>query len=109
ASCAFSVALGTCQLGPIGNFGFNFSGSDTRTGGFLGAGIEYAFLPNWSAKVEYDFFDFGTKDQTFTSPLLLSPFTATASTSIREVVHTVKVGVNYRFDWGSGNWGTWGH
>ncbi|WP_373865596.1 outer membrane protein, partial [Bradyrhizobium elkanii] len=31
-------------------------------GGTLGAGIEYAFLPGWSAKVEYDYFDFGRQD-----------------------------------------------
>ena len=24
-------------------------------------GIEYAFLPNWSAKIEYNFIDFGTR------------------------------------------------
>ena len=31
----------------------NASGSGTQTGGLLGMGVEYAFLPNWSAKIEY--------------------------------------------------------
>jgi outer membrane immunogenic protein len=26
----------------------------SRSGAVLGTGVEYAFLPNWSAKVEYD-------------------------------------------------------
>jgi outer membrane immunogenic protein len=42
--------------------GGSATGSTTRSGGFLGAGVEYAFLPNWSAKVEYDYYDFGTKN-----------------------------------------------
>jgi outer membrane immunogenic protein len=28
--------------------------SSSRSGAFLGTGIEYAFMPNWTAKVEYD-------------------------------------------------------
>ena len=29
----------------------NASGSGTQTGGLLGMGVEYAFLPNWSANL----------------------------------------------------------
>jgi outer membrane immunogenic protein len=72
--------------------------SDTRVGGLFGAGVEYAFLPNWSAKIEYDFMDFGTK--TYNNTLFSSPgLVVTANSSIREVISTVKFGVNYRF-WG---------
>ena len=35
----------------------NASGSGTQTGGLLGMGVEYAFLPNWSAKLEYNYID----------------------------------------------------
>jgi len=38
---------------------------ETRWGGTVGAGVEYAFAPNWSAKVEYNYMDFGTKDYLF--------------------------------------------
>jgi outer membrane immunogenic protein len=83
---------------------FNISMGDTRVGGLFGAGIEYAFLPNWSAKIEYNFMDFGTK--TF-NPNVFSECgpgggdceSVTANVSLREVIQTVKFGVNYRF-WG---------
>ena len=39
----------------------NASGSGTQTGGLLGMGVEYAFLPNWSAKLEYNYIDFDTR------------------------------------------------
>ena len=34
-------------------FGSTASASATRTGWTAGAGLEYAFAPNWSAKIEY--------------------------------------------------------
>jgi outer membrane immunogenic protein len=50
------------------------------------------FAPNWSAKAEYQYYDFGKT--TFTSPAAL------AGAGFRNDDHTVKVGVNYRFGWG---------
>ena len=35
-------------------FAANANGSGTQTGGLLGMGVEYAFLLNWSAKLEYN-------------------------------------------------------
>jgi outer membrane immunogenic protein len=37
------------------------SSTQWRTGWTFGAGVEYAFVQNWSAFVEYNFIDFGTK------------------------------------------------
>ena len=37
---------------------FAFNG-DHRDGYTVGAGLEYMFAPNWSAKVEYQYYDFG--------------------------------------------------
>src|SRR5262249_2631419 len=42
-------------------FAANANGSGIQTGGLLGMGVEYAFLPNWSAKLEYNYIDFGTR------------------------------------------------
>jgi outer membrane immunogenic protein len=50
------------------------------------------FAPNWSAKAEYQYYNFG--NTTFTSPA------AIAGSHFRDDEHTVKVGVNYRFGWG---------
>jgi outer membrane immunogenic protein len=64
-----------------------------KDGYTVGAGLEYMFAPNWSAKAEYQYYNFGTT--TFTSgpaPIVGSHF--------RDDEHTVKVGVNYRFGWG---------
>ena len=33
--------------------------SDTRVGGLFGFGAEYAFMPRWTAKMEYNYMDFG--------------------------------------------------
>jgi opacity protein-like surface antigen len=50
----------------------NFSGVTTlqsvaniRSGWNVGAGFEYMWAPNWSAKVEYNFLDFGTQNLGF--------------------------------------------
>src|SRR5580765_7363501 len=64
-----------------------------RDGYTVGAGLEYMFAPNWSAKVEYQYYNFG--DTTFTS----GPADIVGA-KFRDDEHTVKVGVNYRFGWG---------
>jgi outer membrane immunogenic protein len=58
----------------------------------VGAGLEYMFAQNWSAKVEYQYYDFG-KTTFVTAPL-------SAFGSARNDDHTVKAGLNYRFNWG---------
>ncbi len=54
---------------------------DTDVGYALGLGLEWAFAPNWSAKVEYMYYAF---DNTSFVPTDLD-------------ISTVKFGVNYRF------------
>jgi outer membrane immunogenic protein len=72
--------------------GFIIDG-DHRNGYTVGAGLEYMFAPNWSAKAEYQYYKFGST--TFTSgPAEI------VGTRFRDDEHTVKVGVNYRFGWG---------
>ena len=46
-------------------FGFLVSESNTRTGWTVGAGLEWGFAPNWSAKVEYNFMDFSNDTLAF--------------------------------------------
>ena len=71
-----------------------FTTDGTHKDGYtVGAGLEYMFAPNWSAKAEYQYYNFGST--TFTSgpaPIVGARF--------RDDEHTVKVGVNYRFGWG---------
>ena len=59
----------------------------------VGAGLEYMFAPNWSAKAEYMYYDFGSTR--FVNPGVLAPFG-----SWRNDEHTLKAGINYRFNLG---------
>ena len=65
-----------------------------RDGYTVGAGLEYMFAQNWSAKAEYQYYDFGSAQ--FVTPAALAPFG-----SFRNDEHTVKVGINYRFNFGN--------
>jgi outer membrane immunogenic protein len=69
-----------------------------KTGYTVGTGLEYMFAPNWSAKAEYQYYNFGNTTFT-TGPAAL------LGTRFRNDEHSVKVGVNYRFGWGSGMFG----
>jgi outer membrane immunogenic protein len=71
----------------------------TRGGWTAGAGLEYAFAGNWSAFLQYNYMRFGTRDLQFTTALAdgTPPFTA----DVRDHIHVVKAGINYRFNWGS--------
>jgi outer membrane immunogenic protein len=62
---------------------------DTRTGFTGGLGLEYGLTESVSAKLEYDLYDFGTKNYNFT----------TTPVSIRSYLHVLEFGLNYRFNW----------
>jgi outer membrane immunogenic protein len=68
------------------------AGDSTRGGWTVGAGWEYAFAPNWSAKIEYNYMDFGSQSPTFTSPAGVS-----TSFNIDQNAHLALFGINYRF------------
>ena len=78
--------------------GGSFSASNTNNvGGWLaGAGFEYAFAPNWTAKVEYDFL--GLSNRTFAVPagVLGFPSGDTFTTNNRDL-QMLTVGFNYLF------------
>jgi opacity protein-like surface antigen len=59
----------------------------TRVGFNVGAGAEFMIAPQWSAKLEYTFLDFGTDTYNFVAPVV--------GTSINTQVHEIKVGLNY--------------
>jgi outer membrane immunogenic protein len=67
-----------------------------RSGWTAGLGIEYALNENLSAKLEYDFLDFGTKSYNFTT----LNGGAGLPVSIQSQTHMITVGMNYRFYFG---------
>jgi len=58
----------------------------THIGWTAGAGIEYAFAPNWSTKLEWLYADYGSKTYALTTP-----------TRVDLTDNSVKLGLNYRF------------
>jgi outer membrane immunogenic protein len=91
----------------VGNNGFtvtdlttgaSLSGSsnNSTTGWTAGAGLEWAFANNWTARVEYDFI--GLSSRSFVVPVgVLAGDTFTTSSNN---IQMVTVGVNYLFNWG---------
>ena len=75
---------------------------ETRWGGTVGAGVEYAFAPNWSVGVEYDHLFMGNANNTFISTGMGPNNNAAAGTAdrivnIRQDVDMVTARINYRF------------
>ncbi|HEY8071824.1 MAG TPA: outer membrane beta-barrel protein [Methylocystis sp.] len=100
-------------LGGLGAASPAFGGSshsDTRVGWTAGGGVEWMFAPNWSAKLEYLYFDLGTattpvsvSTQVATGPIAgLGPLLSAAQqVSSRFNGNIVRAGVNYHFNWGA--------
>jgi opacity protein-like surface antigen len=74
----------------------DFRESETRTGWTAGIGLEYAFSKNVSAKIEYDYYNFGSKNVVFTNqfPTGASPL---GTAQIRQTIQTITFGLNYYF------------
>lgn len=69
--------------------------SETRLGWTVGAGIEYALTANWSARAEYNYIKLQDEDvHMFFNPA--ETFSVGADSS--EDIHSVNVGLNYRFN-----------
>ncbi len=74
--------------------------STSRTGWTVGAGVEWAFAPNWSFFVQGDYYDLGKNaTETFNNffavenASVLPPFTINTHTTYEDI----KLGVNFRF------------
>jgi outer membrane immunogenic protein len=66
----------------------------TRTGWTVGTGVDWAFAPHWSASLEYNYYDFGSRGATLTD----NPTgTVVNLFSLKDTIHAVTAGVNYHF------------
>jgi outer membrane immunogenic protein len=74
---------------PWGNWWGN--NNDISTGWTAGGGLEYAFLPNWSAKVEYLFTELSRSNNNWN-------WGFGWNWNRRTQFHTVRAGVNYHFN-----------
>ena len=74
--------------------------SDTRVGWTAGGGAEWAFSPNWSAKVEYLYIDLGSityADICTTAVCALFVPPPGYQTDLKTRENIVRFGINYRF------------
>jgi outer membrane immunogenic protein len=74
--------------------GTAYTARETRSGWTIGVGGEYAFTDFLSGFVEYNYYDFGTRNIAFEPQIAgLSP----AFVDIKETKSVVRVGLNFRF------------
>jgi outer membrane immunogenic protein len=109
AGANFSAQYASFDLAGVYGPGYtSASYSDTRVGWTAGGGVEWMFMPNWSAKLEYLYYDLGTA--TVNSVVSWAPFGLGAgnpgyayatSSSARFNGNLVRAGVNYHFNWGA--------
>lgn len=76
--------------------GVAFASTTHDTGYTVGGGLEYMFAPSWSAKIEYQYYNFGTSSVTIPA----APAGGAALVSWKPDEHTVKAGINYHLNWG---------
>jgi outer membrane immunogenic protein len=99
-----------CSVGvPAGCLDVNTNGalaaSNTRWGWMVGAGLEFGLFDNWSAKVEYNYLDFGsdtvtlvgTENRVQLGAGLSETNAVRRDVGIDQTMHVVKFGLNYRF------------
>jgi outer membrane immunogenic protein len=79
--------------------------NNTRVGWTAGGGVEWMFLPNWSLKVEYLYYDLGSVSFAQTPLVDFDVVTNTAlssaivRSSTRFNGNIVRAGINYHFNW----------
>ena len=79
------LAFGNIQANPSVAFTSN---DVTNAGWAVGAGVEFALVQNWTAKVEYLHYDLGNLTCTVCAP---------APTTVDFSADVIRAGLNYRF------------
>jgi outer membrane immunogenic protein len=86
------------------NFSATSTGSDNRWGWLAGLGLEHGLTENWSAKIEYDYLDFGTRSVGLSGIGCISAGAAsacqpvTSKVNIQQNMQLLTLGINYRFN-----------
>lgn len=93
---AFRDGNNVTAFNPATGLGLTYTSSRDTVGWTVGGGLEYLFMPNWSGKIEYQYYNFGDTTVNIPAQGLIGPGTVSYKTD----VHTVKAGINYRFNWG---------
>jgi opacity protein-like surface antigen len=86
--CANPAGFGAHIVGLTIQGSNGFSASDDRVGWTAGFGTEFGLTPNWSAKAELDYIDFGNRS-------LVATDGSQVNAGLRVV--EAKIGLNYHF------------
>jgi len=70
---------------------FAFVGRSLTIGYTAGAGVEWAFTDDWSARLEYDYYGFGSKTVTLVDNI----GGGSGPMSVKQSIQTLKLGVNF--------------
>jgi len=94
--CTAAGAGGTPFTGGAGSF------SNTLSGWSAGAGLEWGFLPNWTARIEYLHLEFDGVATNYPSSATILGIAGTTANHIssNNGIDVVRVGVNYLFNFG---------
>lgn len=74
------------------NGNYFFDATENRIGWTAGAGLEWAFTPEWSVKLEYDYYGFGTKSVLLEDTTI---FMNNAPVNIQQNIQVVLLGINF--------------
>jgi outer membrane immunogenic protein len=94
------VALAGDRFNVTGSFAgtpFGFEGLDNRFGWTAGGGVDWAFSRQWSANIEYDYYQFGHGGVLMSDSINVFA----GIVDVRQSVQVVKVGLNFHI-WGGG-------
>lgn len=70
---------------------YDAEAAEGRFGWTVGAGIEWALWNDWSVKLEYDYYGFGTQGVTFTDNVSLT----SGPVEVKQDIQVVKLGLNF--------------
>jgi outer membrane immunogenic protein len=92
---------GSWDLTSANGYAKTGSANETRVGWTVGAGVEHAFAPKWTVKLEYLYTDLGSINYT-SAYVPGSTFAPPGANYVERIsqdftFHTVRAGVNYRF------------
>jgi outer membrane immunogenic protein len=73
-------------------------GNSTNSGWLVGGGVEYAWTPNWTTKLEFDYL--GLRNANYTVPATSAVLPGDTFTSTGRSVYMLTGGVNYLFNFG---------
>ena len=94
------IAVAGDKLHALTVFGDTYDGAATRTGSVIGFGAEFAFMPRWTVKIEYNQMNFD--DRIAFAPGIVTSFLGGYdwTTRIQSRVQVIKFGINHRFTTG---------